>query len=104
MILLNSVEFTVILHIDRGKNMSRRLTASSIIGKMILCVVFLAVLWMIIRWAWLSYDWFPMVKSEIPDFFVPMGLSVLTLLLLWHEINSAKDRYEDFLFSVVMLC
>ena len=84
--------------------MGRHLTDLSIIRKMILCIVVLAVLWMIIRWAWLSYDWFPMVKSDIPDFFVPMGLSVLTLLLLWHEINSANDRYEDFLFCVVMLC
>ena len=84
-------------------NMSRHLSVWSIIGKMVLYILFFAVLWMIIRWFWLSYDWFPMVKNEIPGIFIPIGLSVLMLLLFWHEISSANDRWENLIGCLIML-
>ena len=84
-------------------NMSRHLSVWSIIGKMVLYILFFAVLWMIIRWFWLSYDLFPMVKNEIPGIFIPIGLSVLMLLLFWHEISSANDRWENLIGCLIML-
>ena len=83
--------------------MSRHLSVWSIIGKTVSYILFLAVVWMIIRWFWLSYDWFPMVKSGIPGFGIPIALAILVLLLLWHEISSANDKWENLLSALVVL-
>ena len=83
--------------------MSKNISVLSIIGKTVSYILFLAVVWMIIRWFWLSYDWFPMVKSGIPGFGIPIALAILVLLLLWHEISSANDKWENLLSALVVL-
>ena len=62
-----------------------------------------SVVWIIIRWFWLSYDWFPMIKSEIPGICIPLGLSGLLIFLLRHEINSANDKWEGLIFAFVAI-
>ena len=83
--------------------MSKNISVLSIIGKTVSYILFLAVVWTIIRWFWLSYDWFPMVKSEIPGICIPLGLSGLLLFLLRHEINSANDKWEGLVFFFIMI-
>ena len=83
--------------------MRRNISVLSIIGKTVSYILFLAVVWTIIRWFWLSYDWFPLVKSEIPGFGIPVALTILVLLLLWHEISSANDKWENMLGVFVMV-
>lgn len=83
--------------------MSRHLSVGSVIGKAVSYILFLAVVWTVIRWFWLSYDWFPMVKSGIPEIGVPIALAILVLLLLWHEISSANDKWENLLSALVVL-
>ena len=83
--------------------MSKNISVLSIIGKTVSYILFFAVAWIIIRWFWLSYDWFPLVKSEIPEIGVPIAMSILMLLLLWHEINSANDKWEGLVFFFIMI-
>ena len=83
--------------------MSKNISVLSIIGKTVSYILFFAVAWIIIRWFWLSYGWFPLVKSEIPEIGVPIAMSILMLLLLWHEISSANDKWENLLSALVML-
>ena len=83
--------------------MRRNISVLSIIGKTVSYILFLAVVWTIIRWFWLSYDWFPMVKSGIPGFGVPIVLAILVSLLLLHEISSANDKWENLLNALVVL-
>lgn len=83
--------------------MRRNISVLSIIGKTVSYILFLAVVWTIIRWFWLSYDWFPMVKSGIPEIGVPIVLAILVLLLLLHEISSANDKWENLLSALVVL-
>ena len=83
--------------------MRRNISVLSIIGKTVSYILFFAVVWTIIRWFWLSYDWFPMVKSGIPGFGIPIALAILVLLLLWHEISSANDKWENLLSALVVL-
>ncbi len=83
--------------------MSKNISVLSIIGKTVSYILFFAVAWIIIRWFWLSYDWFPMVKSEIPGICIPLGLSGLLLFLLRHEINSANDKWEGLVFFFIMI-
>lgn len=83
--------------------MSKNISVLSIIGKTVSYILFFAVAWIIIRWFWLSYDWFPLVKSEIPEIGVPIAMSILMLLLLWHEISSANDKWENLLGVFVMV-
>ena len=83
--------------------MSRHLSVWSIIGKIVLYILLFAVVWIIIRWFWLSYDWFPMIKSEIPGICIPLGLSGLLIFLLRHEINSANDKWEGLVFFFIAI-
>ena len=83
--------------------MGKNISVLSIIGKTVSYILFLAVVWTIIRWFWLSYDWFPMVKSGIPGFGIPIALAILVSLLLWHEISSANDKWENLLNALVVL-
>ena len=83
--------------------MRRNISVLSIIGKTVSYILFLAVVWTIIRWFWLSYDWFPMVKSGIPEIGVPIVLAILVSLLLLHEISSANDKWENLLNALVVL-
>ena len=83
--------------------MRRNISVLSIIGKTVSYILFLAVVWTIIRWFWLSYDWFPVVKSGIPGFGVPIVLAILVSLLLLHEISSANDKWENLLNALVVL-
>ena len=83
--------------------MSKNISVLSIVGKAVSYILFFAVAWIIIRWFWLSYDWFPLVKSEIPEIGVPIAMSILMLLLLWHEISSANDKWENLLGVFVMV-
>lgn len=66
-------------------------------------ILLFSVVWIIIRWFWLSYDWFPMIKSEIPGICIPLGLSGLLIFLLRHEINSANDKWEGLIFAFVAI-
>ena len=83
--------------------MGKSISVLSIVGKAVSYILFFAVAWIIIRWFWLSYDWFPLVKSEIPEIGVPIAMSILMLLLLWHEISSANDKWENLLGVFVMV-
>ena len=83
--------------------MSKNISVLSIIGKTVSYILFFAVAWIIIRWFWLSYDWFPLVKSEIPEIGIPIAMSILMLLLLWHEISSANDKWEGLVFFFIMI-
>ena len=81
--------------------MSKNISVFSVIWKIVLCILFLAVVWTLIRWAWLSFDWFPMVKSGIPEIGVPIVLSLLVLFLIWHEISSANDKWENLMTYLI---
>ena len=83
--------------------MRRNISVLSIVGKTVSYILFLAVVWTIIRWFWLSYDWFPMIKSEIPGICIPLGLSGLLIFLLRHEINSANDKWEGLVFFFIAI-
>ena len=65
------------------------------------CILFIAVAWAVIRAAWLSYDWFPMVKSPIPELFIPFALSFLTAFILKHEIEAINDKYEKLAWGII---
>lgn len=83
--------------------MRRNISVFSVIWKIVLYILLFAVVWIIIRWFWLSYDWFPMIKSEIPGICIPLGLSGLLIFLLRHEINSANDKWEGLIFAFVAI-
>ncbi len=83
--------------------MSRHLSVGSVIVKTVSYILLFVVVWVIIRWFWLSYDWFPMIKSEIPGICIPLGLSGLLIFLLRHEINSANDKWEGLVFFFVAI-
>lgn len=83
--------------------MRRKLSVFSIVGKIVSCILFFAVVWIVIRWFWLSYDWFPMMKSEISEIFIPIALSLFVLILVWHEIYSANDKWEGLVISLVTI-
>ena len=83
--------------------MRRNISVFSVIWKIVLYILLFSVVWIIIRWFWLSYDWFPMVKSEIPGICIPLGLLGLLLFLLRHEINSANDKWEGLIFAFVAI-
>ena len=83
--------------------MRRNISVFSVIWKIVLYILLFSVVWIIIRWFWLSYDWFPMIKSEIPGICIPLGLSGLLIFLLRHEINSANDKWEGLIFVFVAI-
>ena len=83
--------------------MRRNISVFSVIWKIVLYILLFSVVWIIIRWFWLSYDWFPMIKSEIPGICIPLGLSGLLIFLLRHEINSANDKWEGLIFAFVAI-
>ena len=83
--------------------MSRHLSVGSVIVKTVSYILLFVVVWIIIRWFWLSYDWFPMIKSEIPGICIPLGLSGLLIFLLRHEINSANDKWEGLVFFFIAI-
>ena len=83
--------------------MRRNISVFSVIWKIVLYILLFAVVWIIIRWFWLSYDWFPMIKSEIPGICIPLGLSGLLIFLLRHEINSANDKWEGLVFFFIAI-
>ena len=84
--------------------MRRKLSVFSIVGKIVSCILFFAVVWIVVRWFWVSYDWFPMMKSEIPEIFIPIALSLFVLILVWHEMSSANDSGKawSFLLSLYL--
>ena len=83
--------------------MRRNISVFSVIWKIVSYILFFVVVWIVIRWLWLSYDWFPMVKSEIPGICIPLGLSGLLIFLLRHEINSANDKWEGLVFFFITI-
>ena len=83
--------------------MRRNISVFSVIWKIVLYILLFSVVWIIIRWFWLSYDWFPMIKSEIPGICIPLGLSGLLIFLLRHEINSANDKWEGLVFFFIAI-
>ena len=83
--------------------MRRNISVFSVIWKIVLYILLFSVIWIIIRWFWLSYDWFPMIKSEIPGICIPLGLSGLLIFLLRHEINSANDKWEGLVFFFIAI-
>ena len=83
--------------------MSRNLSVGSVIVKTVSYILLFVVVWIVIRWFWLSYDWFPMIKSEIPGICIPLGLSGLLIFLLRHEINSANDKWEGLVFFFIAI-
>ena len=83
--------------------MRRNISVFSVIWKIVSYILFFVVVWIVIRWLWLSYDRFPMVKSEIPGICIPLGLSGLLIFLLRHEINSANDKWEGLVFFFIAI-
>ena len=83
--------------------MRRNISVFSVIWKIVLYILLFSVVWIIIRCLWLSYDWFPMIKSEIPGICIPLGLSGLLIFLLRHEINSANDKWEGLVFFFIAI-
>ena len=57
---------------NKRYKMGKNISVLSIVGKAVSYILFFAVAWIIIRWFWLSYDWLPMVKSEIPGICIPL--------------------------------
>ena len=83
--------------------MRKNVSVLSVIGKIVFYILLIAAVWTIIRWFWLSYDWFPMVKSDIPGFGVPFVLSLLVAFLLKHQVASANDKWENLVYFFVIL-
>ena len=77
--------------------------ALAILGKTLLYIVAIALIFALIVLAWEKYDWLPFVKDIIRGVFIPMLLGGLTVFLLRHEYNVLKDKWKPFVQLVIFL-
>ena len=77
--------------------------ALAILGKTLLYIVAIALIFALIVLAWEKYDWLPFVKDIIRGVFIPMLLGGLTVFLLRHEYNVLKDNWKPFVQFVIFL-
>jgi hypothetical protein len=77
--------------------------ALAILGKTLLYIVAIALIFALIVLAWEKYDWLPFVKDIIRGVFIPMLLGGLTVFLLRHEFDVLKDKWKPFVQFVIFL-
>lgn len=77
--------------------------ALAILGKTLLYIVAIALIFALIVLAWEKYDWLPFVKDIIRGVFIPMLLGGLTVFLLRHEYNVIKGKWKPFVQLVIFL-
>lgn len=68
-----------------------------------LVAVCIAVAWGLLRYTWIKLDFLPQVQNTVIDFGIPMVLGFLATFFIRHDINSLKDKYENFAWLVSML-
>ena len=77
--------------------------ALAFLGKTLLYIVAVALIFALIVLAWEEYDWLPFVKDIIRGVVIPMLLGGLTVFLLRHEYNVLKDKWKPFVKFVIFL-
>ena len=63
----------------------------------------MAVAWGLLRYAWIKLGFLPQVQNTVIDFGIPMALGFLATFFIRHDINSLKNKYENFVWIVSML-
>ena len=77
--------------------------AVAFLGKTLLYIVVVALIFALIVLAWEKYDWLPFVKDIIRGVVIPMLLGGLTVFLLRHEYDVLKDKWKPFVMLIVFL-
>lgn len=77
--------------------------ALAFLGKTLLYIVAVALIFALIVLAWEKYDWLPFVKDIIRGVVIPMLLGGLTVFLLRHEYDVLKDKWKPFVKFVIFL-
>ncbi len=77
--------------------------ALAFLGKTLLYIVAVALIFALIVLAWEKYDWLPCVKDIIRRVVIPMLLGGLTVFLLRHEYDVLKDKWKPFVMLIVFL-
>lgn len=85
------------------KSKEKEKDALAILGKTLLYIVAVAMIFTFIILTWEKYDWFPSVKNIIRWVFIPMLLGGLTVFLLRHEFDVLKDKWKPFVQFVIFL-
>lgn len=98
---MTNYQINRILSEIKSKEMNK--DALAILGKTLLYIVAIALIFALIVLAWEKYDWLPFVKDIIRGVFIPMLLGGLTVFLLRHEYNVLKDKWKPFVQLVIFL-
>ena len=81
----------------------RRTVVFSILGKTLLNIVAVAMIFALIILAWEEYDWLPFVKNIIRGVVIPILLGGLSVFLLRHKVGALKDKWKPFVMFVIFL-
>ena len=85
------------------KSKEKKKDALAVLGKTLLYIVAVAMIFTFIILTWEKYDWFPSVKNIIRWVCIPMLLGGLTVFLLRHEFDVLKDKWKPFVQFVIFL-
>lgn len=85
------------------KSKEKKKDALAILGKTLLYIVAVAMIFTFIILTWEKYDWFPSVKNIIRWVCIPMLLGGLTVFLLRHEFDVLNDKWKPFVQFVIFL-
>ena len=75
----------------------------TVLGKILLYIVAIAITFALIIFAWEKYDWLPFVKDIIRGLVFPFLLGGLLVFLLRHEVGALKDKWKPFVMFVIFL-
>ena len=81
----------------------RKNVVFTILGKTLLYIVAIAMIFALIILAWEKYDWLPLVKSIIRGVVIPILLGGLLVYLLRHVVSALNDKWKPFVMLVIFL-
>ena len=81
----------------------RKIVVFTILGKTLLYIVTVALIFALILWTWEKHDWLPFVKSIIRGVVIPIFLGGLSVFLLRREFGVLKDKWKPFVMFVLFL-
>ena len=81
----------------------RKNVVFTILGKTLLYIVAVALIFALLLWAWEKHDWLPFVKSIIRGVVIPILLGGLSVYLLRREFGVLKDKWKPFVLFVLFL-
>lgn len=85
------------------KSKERKIVVFTILGKTLLYIVAVALIFALLLWAWEKHDWLPFVKSIIRGVVIPIFLGGLSVYLLRREFGVLKDKWKPFVMFVLFL-